>query len=308
MTDTDKNRTIYTINVKANSHSCSNVIKTSKYTLLTFIPLNLFYQFQNISNLYFLFNMSLALIPNISPITPISAVLPLLFIVIVTMIRDGFKEYAHRKSDLKANSSLVTVLRRESTSESEWCEVKIPSSQVQVGDYMKVSMSEEIMADLVLLSSSNTDGLAYINTVSLDGETNLKTRKALKETQFMDSAASCAIQSLEIKTGPPSPHLSFWNGVLKVNETTEVALSIDQFLYRSARLKNTDWIWGVVVFTGTNTKLYKNMKISLMKNNDLRVLLNRITMLMFMLQQLVLIFHGINEFSNQKSGFVTVVS
>lgn len=40
-------------------------------------------------------------------------------------------------------------------------------------------------ADLVLLSSSNAEGVCYIETTNLDGETNLKIKKASKETWSM---------------------------------------------------------------------------------------------------------------------------
>ena len=37
-------------------------------------------------------------------------------------------------------------------------------------------------ADMVLLSSSNPEGVCYIETMNLDGETNLKLKKALQDT------------------------------------------------------------------------------------------------------------------------------
>ena len=44
-----------------------NKIRTSKYTPLTFVPLNIFYQFHQIANIYFLFIDILAVCFSISP-------------------------------------------------------------------------------------------------------------------------------------------------------------------------------------------------------------------------------------------------
>jgi magnesium-transporting ATPase (P-type) len=38
-------------------------------------------------------------------------------------------------------------------------------------------------ADIVLISTSDENGLCFIETAELDGETNLKVRQALEETQ-----------------------------------------------------------------------------------------------------------------------------
>lgn len=45
----------------------TNFIKTSKYTLLTFLPVNLYEQFRRLANAYFLFVVLLQTIPGVSP-------------------------------------------------------------------------------------------------------------------------------------------------------------------------------------------------------------------------------------------------
>lgn len=51
-------------------------------------------------------------------------------------------------------------------------------SQVVVGDVCFVKEDETFPADMILLKSSNDNGLAYIETASLDGERSLKHRSA----------------------------------------------------------------------------------------------------------------------------------
>lgn len=50
------------------------------------------------------------------------------------------------------------------------------------GDYVKIKNNEVIPADCILLTSSNNDGVAYIETASLDGEKNLKPKGSAPET------------------------------------------------------------------------------------------------------------------------------
>lgn len=79
----------------------SNYISTTKYTLLTFLPLGLFYQFYRFSNCYFLFVTILQCIPIVSPLHPITAVVPMVFVLAVSMLREGIEDYFRFRDDEK---------------------------------------------------------------------------------------------------------------------------------------------------------------------------------------------------------------
>lgn len=70
----------------------SNYIKTSKYSILTFLPLNLFEQFQRLANFYFLCLLVLQLIPAISSLTPVTTALPLIGVLGLTAIKDAYDD------------------------------------------------------------------------------------------------------------------------------------------------------------------------------------------------------------------------
>nr|CAD1833124.1 unnamed protein product [Ananas comosus var. bracteatus] len=53
---------------------------------------------------------------------------------------------------------------------------------LRVGDVVRVVANETLPADIALLSTSDPTGVAYVQTMNLDGESNLKTRYAKQET------------------------------------------------------------------------------------------------------------------------------
>ena len=77
----------------------NNETHTAKYTLLTFVPRNLFEQFRRAANFYFLATLILTLILPDSPISPTSWLMSLLFVVFVTMAKQGYEDYLRHKSD-----------------------------------------------------------------------------------------------------------------------------------------------------------------------------------------------------------------
>ena len=100
---------------------------------------------------------------------------PLSFVVAVSMIKDISEDYKRHKSDKKENYRKVLVLNVESGQfeEKHW-------EQVHVGNILKVLEGQYFPADLILLKSADKSGQCYVETKSLDGETNLKTRQANK--------------------------------------------------------------------------------------------------------------------------------
>ena len=75
-----------------------NVTSTAKYTKLSFIPLSLFYHFSKYTNLYFLV-MTILLVTELSPFSLSSVISPIVFITLVSMLREGIEDYARHKSD-----------------------------------------------------------------------------------------------------------------------------------------------------------------------------------------------------------------
>lgn len=63
--------------------------------------------------------------------------------------------------------------------------------ELRVGDFVQLRCNEIIPADILLLSSSDPDGLCHIETANLDGETNLKRRQVVRGFSELVSDPTC---------------------------------------------------------------------------------------------------------------------
>lgn len=95
-----------------NARFPDNYVRTTKYTLLSFLPKNLFEQFHRFANLYFLFIVLLNWVPEISAFGREVAMLPLLFVMGVTAIKDVFEDRRRYLSDRRVNNSTCRVYDR----------------------------------------------------------------------------------------------------------------------------------------------------------------------------------------------------
>jgi phospholipid-translocating ATPase len=144
---------------------------------------------------------------------------------------------------------------------------------VQVGDFVRLYNDEEIPADVVVLSTSSDDGACYVETKNLDGETNLKVRNALHSTRDVRHARHCERAEFVIESEGPHSNLYSYSAVIRWQQhnakdpeapTYEMAepISINNLLLRGCQLRNTEWVLGVVVFTGEETKIMINSGIT----------------------------------------------
>ena len=86
-----------------------NKIETTKYTILTFLPKNLFEQFHRFANVYFLFIIILNWIPQVNAFGKEIAMLPLIFVLAVTAIKDLIEDRQRYNSDKVVNNRLCDV-------------------------------------------------------------------------------------------------------------------------------------------------------------------------------------------------------
>jgi phospholipid-translocating ATPase len=175
---------------------------------------------------------------------------------------------------------------------------------VQVGDFVRLYSDEEIPADVIVLSTSSDDGACYVETKNLDGETNLKVRNALHCTRDVKHARHCERAEFTIETEGPHSNLYSYSAVIKWQQhnpkdpetpSYEMAepISINNLLLRGCQLRNTEWVLGVVVFTGEETKIMINSGITPSKRARISKDLNWNVIYNFIILALMCLVSGI---------------
>uniref|UniRef100_A0A665VBN6 Phospholipid-transporting ATPase n=1 Tax=Echeneis naucrates TaxID=173247 RepID=A0A665VBN6_ECHNA len=202
----------------------SNCIVTSKYNIITFLPVNLFEQFQEVANTYFLFLLILQLIPQISSLSWFTTIVPLALVLSITAVKDATDDYCISNA--------------------------VPVKSVQRSEY-NLSFHICFQADLLLLSSSEPHGLCYIETAELDGETNMKVRQSISVTAELGDPNNLASFNGEVVCEPPNNKLDRFCGTLYWRDK-KYTLTNQNMLLRGCVLRNTEACYGLVIFAGWN--------------------------------------------------------
>uniref|UniRef100_A0A673T2J0 Phospholipid-transporting ATPase n=1 Tax=Suricata suricatta TaxID=37032 RepID=A0A673T2J0_SURSU len=227
----------------------SNCIKTSKYNILTFLPVNLFEQFQEVANTYFLFLLILQLIPQVSSLSWFTTIVPLVLVLAITAVKDATDDYVSRPHS--PTPEHVGKGRPR----------KACSAGQDAGRPSGSSQALSLQADLLLLSSSEPHGLCYIETAELDGR----------------HSVSCAG---EVVCEPPNNKLDKFSGTLHW-KGSKFPLSNQNTLLRGCVLRNTEWCFGLVVFAGPDTKLMQNSGRTKFKRTSIDRLMNTLVLWIF---------------------------
>ncbi|XP_074619710.1 phospholipid-transporting ATPase IA-like isoform X2 [Acropora palmata] len=249
------------INKPQSQQFCNNKISTAKYKFLTFLPKFLLEQFSRYSNIFFLFIALLQQIDDVSPTGRYTTAVPLLLVLSCSAIKEIIEDYKRHQADDLVNNRRVKVLRDNTLQSLLWTEV-------QVGDIVKVVNGQFFPADLILLSSSEPMGMCYIETSNLDGETNLKIRQALPLTAKMTSLLDVRCMQGRVECEGPNNRLYDFVGNITLQSQKSVPLGPDQVLLRGAHLRNTQWIFGLVVYTGHDSKLMQNSTAAPIKRSN----------------------------------------
>jgi len=260
----------------------NNRINTAKYTWYNFIPLNGFEQIKKMSNAYFIILSILQIIPATTVTDGVpSLLLPLMIVILASMAKDFVEDRKRQNSDTYENNSKVLVLNAEGGFDiKKW-------EDLQVGEIVKIIRDGQFPADLILINSSSPKGICYVETKNLDGETNLKYKISRKETiDVTRSEISLKDFYGTVTCEVPNALLYNYEGTLNMDNEI-IPLSADQLLLRGSLLKNTEYIYGIVVYTGSESKIQMNSSKARPKRSKIESMTHKQIVIIFMGQILI---------------------
>ncbi|KAK1436894.1 hypothetical protein QVD17_02678 [Tagetes erecta] len=264
---------------------CKNYISTTKYNIITFLPKALFEQFRRVANVYFLLAAFLSLTP-VSPFSAYSMIAPLAFVIGLSMAKEALEDWHRFIQDMKVNMRKAKVHKGEGVFSLK------PWMSIRVGDVVKVEKDQFFPADLLLLSSSYEDGICYVETMNLDGETNLKVKRSLESTLSLDDDSGFKDFKGTIKCEDPNPNLYTFFGNLEY-ERQVYPLDPSHILLRDSKLRNTGHVYGVVIFSGHDSKVMQNATKSPSKRSTIEKQMDKIIYVLFTLLVLISLISSI---------------
>ncbi|RWW64648.1 hypothetical protein BHE74_00028103 [Ensete ventricosum] len=251
-----------------------NAIRTAKYSPLTFLPRNLFEQFHRLAYVYFLVIAVLNQLPPLAVFGRGASVLPLAFVLLVTAVKDAYEDWRRHLADRIENNRAASVLDLGTGRfrPKRW-------KDVRVGEVLKVLADGTIPCDMVLLATGDPTGVAYVQTINLDGESNLKTRYAKQETMSPAPDSHPFVAANFIRCERPNRNIYGFLGNMEV-DGKRVSLGPSNIILRGCEIKNTAWAIGVVVYAGCDTKVMLNSSGAPSKRSRLETHMNRETLLL----------------------------
>eukprot|EP00761_Pharyngomonas_kirbyi_P013462 gb/GECH01013491.1/.p1 GENE.gb/GECH01013491.1/~~gb/GECH01013491.1/.p1 ORF type:complete len:1089 (+),score=243.03 gb/GECH01013491.1/:1-3267(+) len=256
-----------------------NRVKNTKYNVITFVPLVLYEQFKFFFNLYFLIVALSQFIPALKVGFLFTYVAPLVFVLIVTMIKEAFDDIKRAYRDREANRERYRRLTRDGYED-------VFSANLKVGDLVQVEVNQRVPADCILLRTTEETGASFIRTDQLDGETDWKLRRTVPSTQKVDDDRE--LLDIDAWVYAERPRRDIYNFVGTFTRQLEDGGS----QVESLSLENTIWsntvvasgnIIGLIVYTGRETRAVMNASSPSSKVGKIDNEINLLSKLLFAL-------------------------
>ncbi|KAI8623897.1 phospholipid-translocating P-type ATPase [Xylariaceae sp. FL1651] len=275
---------------RSGKHYRSNFIRSSRYSIVSFLPKQIYFQFSKLANFYFLVIGILQLIPNLSTTGKYSTLIPLIVFIIISMGKEGYDDLRRHQLDKADNEALVSVLEsggnmnkarsikphrrfarkfgeKQTRPDGEmgmqleeygarW--IRIKWQDLRVGDVIRLRRDERVPADIALLHATGVNSVAYIETMALDGETNLKSKQpSTLVANRCDKIPKLQKCTAEFVCEDPNPNLYKFEGRITVDGQT-MPLTVNEVVFRGSTIRNTRETIGLVINTGEECKIRMN--------------------------------------------------
>ena len=303
----DGARKSHLIDERTNQPYTSNWIRSTRYSAWNFVPRQLVAQFSKLANFYFLMVSILQMIPGLSTTGTYTTIVPLMFFVTLSIAKEGYDDLRRYRLDKEENRRQAQVLRANvlSTGSVDGGSVASPTPEamhwetvqwqnIHVGDIIKLERNDAAPADLALLHTTGENNVAYVETMALDGETNLKSKQSTASmSKTIINAEDILRSDAEFVVEDPNRDLYSFEGRVTVNGK-QAPLTLNEIIFRGSVLRNTPDAIGMVIYSGEECRIRMNSnKNPRIKAPALQGKVNRIVILIVVFVILLSVFNAV---------------
>ena len=165
-------------------------------------------------------------------------------------------------NDYKVNNQIAHIYDNEQRKfiDTTWKEIK-------VGQIIKILKDEVVPADIILLESMDHKHQCYLDNSSINGNFDMFTiKKACNDTNAPNMKVMKFVEYVKnikgiLKYEEPNSNMNSFNGRLKLESFPRASgINQENFVMRGATIKNVRYIYGLVVYTGMETKMMMTLK------------------------------------------------
>lgn len=241
--------------VRAQKKLPSNEVSTTKYTKWNFLAKNIFLQMHRFANVYFVFLVIINFIPATQALDPRLSIFPPVFVIFTSLVKDLYENIRLSRSDDSVNctrAERITVNGKPE--EVKW-------KDLRPGDVIRLYVNDIVPADIVLLYTSDERSICYVDTMDLDGETNLKQKEIVVKKGSIPFEFDDFLKfGYFIRAEAPNVDLTSFHGSFEsyTNQDQSSVIYHKNILLRGSAIRNTDSVFGMIVYAGTQSKAVMN--------------------------------------------------
>ena len=185
-----------------------------------------------------------------------------LFIIVVEIILTTIDYISIYINDYKVNNQIAHLYDTEQRKfiDTTW-------KRIKVGQIVKVLKDEVVPADIIVLESMDHKHQCYLDNSSINGnfdmfnikkacnDTHAPNMKVMKFNEYVKNIKGI------LKYEEPNSNMNKFNGRLKLESFPRASnIKQENFVMRGATVKNVRYIYGLVVYTGMETKMMMTLK------------------------------------------------
>lgn len=221
--------------------------------------------------LYIFFIVAVSL--NLNEVMSMEILLPMLppaALLVIEIIFESLGILIMKKIDAETNSQTAQVY---DVNQKTFCTVQW--KDIKVGHIIKICRDEIVPADIIILEAMDHNHICYVDESSLTGvfdryiikksciDTRSPVMKQVSVNDYMKNIKGM------IKYEQPNMDMKKFDARLKLESYPRASdINIENFMLRGSSLKNTKGIYGLVVYTGMDTKIMQVLKSNTSKNSQ----------------------------------------